>query len=155
MGMEHGIRHDRRGAVLGAGHCRHRDPGEMGLGQFLRASPIAGEDSAGNSEGPLRRRRDRPRGVRAEEARYRVMKRSVAHGGTATRFASGAMLVVFALMPLLAPAAAPPTRNAAEERPRFSSLQVEIWPEFDRRGEGLVILKGELAADSALPATVC
>jgi len=64
------------------------------------------------------------------------------------------MLVVFALMPLLAPAAAPPTRNAAEERPRFSSLQVEIWPEFDRRGEVLVILKGELAADLALPATV-
>jgi hypothetical protein len=64
------------------------------------------------------------------------------------------MLVVVALMPLLAPAAAPPTRNAAEVKPRFTSLHVEIWPEFDRRGEVLVILKGELAADLALPAMV-
>jgi len=82
------------------------------------------------------------------------MKRSLAHGGTATLLVSEVMLVVFAVMPLLAPAATPPARNAADEKPRFASLQVEIWPEFDRRGAALVILKGELAADLALPATV-
>ena len=57
-------------------------------------------------------------------------------------------------MPLLALAAVPSSRNAAEETPRFASLQIEIWPEFDRRGAALVILKGELAANLALPATV-
>ena len=75
-------------------------------------------------------------------------------GGTATLFAPRVMVAIFAIMPLLAPAAAPPTRSAAEAKPRFASLQVEIWPEFDRRGEVLVILRGELAADLALPATV-
>lgn len=75
-------------------------------------------------------------------------------GSTARLFASGMMLVVFAIVSLQALAAAPSTRNAAEEKPRFTSLQVEIWPEFDKREEVLIILKGELAADLALPATV-
>ena len=68
--------------------------------------------------------------------------------------ASGMSILVFALMPVLALAAVPPSRNAAQESPRFTSLQIEIWPEFDRRGAALVILKGELAAELALPAAV-
>ena len=75
-------------------------------------------------------------------------------GGAARFFASGMTIVAIAIMPLVALAATPPERKAAEEKPRFASLALEIWPEFDRRGEVLVILRGELAADLALPATV-
>lgn len=63
-------------------------------------------------------------------------------------------MVVFAIMPLLALAAIPLSRNAVQENPRFASLQIEIWPEFDRRGAALVILKGEFAAELGLPAAV-
>lgn len=69
-------------------------------------------------------------------------------------FGPAMAIVVFAIMPLLAFAAVPPGRSAAQENPRFANLQIEIWPEFDRRGAALVILKGELAADLALPAAV-
>lgn len=75
-------------------------------------------------------------------------------GRTRARFASGLALAVLAIMPLLAPAAAPSKLRGAEEKPRFASLEVDIWPEFDRRGAVLVILKGELAPETALPATV-
>jgi hypothetical protein len=37
--------------------------------------------------------------------------------------------------------------------PRLSALQIEIWPEYDRP-QALLILKGELAPDAALPAAV-
>lgn len=83
-----------------------------------------------------------------------MRRRATSSGSTATLFVSGVTLIAVAIMPLLAPAAAPPARIAAEEKPRFASLQVEIWPEFDRRGAVLVILKGEIAADAALPATI-
>jgi hypothetical protein len=56
-------------------------------------------------------------------------------------------------MPLLAFAAVPPSRSATQENPRFASLRIEIWPEFDRQA-ALVILKGELPAELALPAAV-
>ena len=42
----------------------------------------------------------------------------------------------------------------AQTWPRFAGLQVDLWPEYDRRGAVLVIVKGELAPDVALPATV-
>jgi hypothetical protein len=42
----------------------------------------------------------------------------------------------------------------AQTGPRFAGLQVDLWPEYDRRNAVLVILKGELAPDIALPATV-
>ena len=74
--------------------------------------------------------------------------------GAARVLASGMSILVFAIMPLLALAAVPPNRNAAQENPRFANLQIEIWPEFDRRGAALVILKGEFAAELALPAAV-
>jgi hypothetical protein len=75
-------------------------------------------------------------------------------GGGAAAFASAMAIAVFAIMPLLAFAAVPPGRNAAQERPRVASLQIDIWPEFDRGSAALVILKGEFAANLALPASV-
>jgi len=36
----------------------------------------------------------------------------------------------------------------------LASLQIEIWPEYDRRAAALVILKGEIAANVSLPAGV-
>lgn len=74
-------------------------------------------------------------------------------GSAAAVFALIISTVVFAIMPLLALAAVPSSRSAKQENPRFASLLIEIWPEFDRRA-ALVILKGELAADLALPAAV-
>lgn len=82
------------------------------------------------------------------------MKNSLTPAGTTALIASAAILVVFILMPLLAAAAAPSVRSADQQQPRFTSLQVEILPEFDRSGEALVILTGELAAEVALPATL-
>lgn len=73
--------------------------------------------------------------------------------GAAAVIASAIAIVVFAIMPLLAPAATAPSGSAAQENPRFANLQIDIWPEFDRRA-ALVILKGELAAAVALPAAV-
>ena len=75
-------------------------------------------------------------------------------GGAAAVFASALAVIVIAIMPALVLAAAPPNRAAARENPRFASLQIEIWPEFDRLGAALVILKGELPAALALPAAV-
>jgi len=43
--------------------------------------------------------------------------------------------------------------GAANVAPRLESLQVEIWPEYDRPA-ALVILKGELAGDVTLPAAL-
>ena len=56
-------------------------------------------------------------------------------------------LVALALAPMLA--LAQPKGNT-----RLASIAIEIWPEYDRAGAALVILKGELAADVKLPAKV-
>ena len=56
--------------------------------------------------------------------------------------------------PPAAGAGAASSGDQAAAAQRFASLQVEIWPEFDRRGAALIILKGELAASVALPASV-
>ncbi len=81
-------------------------------------------------------------------------RQGVPASGAATVFGPAIAIIVFVITPLLALAAVPPSRNAIQENPRFASLQIEIWPEFDRRGAALVILRGELAADVVLPATV-
>lgn len=73
---------------------------------------------------------------------------------TTVRFLLLLALVVLAIMPVLAPAAAPSQRGGAEGKPRFASLEVDIWPEYDRRGAVLVILKGELATGTAFPAAL-
>ncbi|MBI3936074.1 MAG: zinc ribbon domain-containing protein [Betaproteobacteria bacterium] len=62
-------------------------------------------------------------------------------------------MIVLAVVLLPALAAVPSGRGAPKGNPRLASLQIEIWPEFDRPA-ALVILKGELAADVALPAAV-
>lgn len=36
--------------------------------------------------------------------------------------------------------------------PRLSTLEIDLWPEYDRAGAALVILKAELASETALPA---
>lgn len=53
----------------------------------------------------------------------------------------------------LAVAAAPATGPAASASPRLASLDIDIWPEYDRRA-ALVILKAELAPDVPLPAAL-
>lgn len=73
---------------------------------------------------------------------------------TAARFPLVLAMVILAAVPALAPAAAPPGSGTARENPRFASLEVDIWPEYDRRAAVLVILKGELAPQVVLPATV-
>jgi len=64
--------------------------------------------------------------------------------------------LLFILGITLAPAfaAAPPARGAPKGNPRLASMQIEIWPEFDRPAAALVILKGEIAAGVRLPAAV-
>jgi hypothetical protein len=53
--------------------------------------------------------------------------------------------------------AAPPARgavgSASRDAVRFAALEIGLWPEFDRKAV-LVIIKGELAPDIALPATL-
>jgi zinc-ribbon domain len=48
----------------------------------------------------------------------------------------------------------PPARDPATGNPRLATLQVEILPEYDRPSAALVILRGEVAADVPLPASV-
>lgn len=83
-----------------------------------------------------------------------IRRQSNLASGAATVAASAIATVVLIITPLLALAAVPPSRNAPQEDPPFASLQIEIWPEYDRRGAALVILKGELAANRVLPAAV-
>lgn len=61
------------------------------------------------------------------------------------------VLLAVVLLPALALAA---TGGKPMNNPRLASLQLEIWPEYDRPAAALVILRGELAADVALPAAV-
>ena len=66
-------------------------------------------------------------------------------------------LLAVGLLMLVATAAsaapAPMPRSQAQETPRLASLEIAIWPEYDRPAV-LVLLRGELAADAPLPATV-
>jgi hypothetical protein len=74
-------------------------------------------------------------------------------GSALAAFVSKILIVVLALTLLPALAAGPSGSGAPKRNPRLASLQIEIWPEFDRPA-ALVILRGELAADVALPAAV-
>jgi len=64
------------------------------------------------------------------------------------------LILILAVMLPPAFAAPAPARDVAKGNPRLASLQIEIWPEFDRPAAALVILRGEIAADVALPAAV-
>ncbi len=74
-------------------------------------------------------------------------------GYASAAFMSRIFIIILTLSLLPAFAAAPSTSIAPKKNPRLASLQIEIWPEFDRPA-ALVILRGELAADVALPAAV-
>lgn len=63
------------------------------------------------------------------------------------------LIAVLALMLLSAFAAVPSASGAPLRNPHLASMQIEIWPEFDRPA-ALVILRGALAADTKLPADV-
>ncbi len=62
-----------------------------------------------------------------------------------------AAALAFTLLPSFA--AGPAGRNAPEGNPRLANLQIEIWPEYDRPA-ALVILRGEIPAETALPAAI-
>ena len=82
---------------------------------------------------------------------HHAMKRSMTNGARTT-LAARLLLAVLAL--LLVPAyAAGPGGGAPLRNPQLASLQIEIWPEYDRPA-ALVILRGALAADTKLPADV-
>jgi hypothetical protein len=70
-----------------------------------------------------------------------------------TVFMGAIATLLFAVMPLHALAASAPSRSIAQGEPRIARLQINIWPEYDRRA-ALVILNGELPAELALPAAV-
>jgi hypothetical protein len=72
---------------------------------------------------------------------------------SARPIASRLLMVFLALMLLPAFAAGPPGGGAPPRNPRLESMQIEVWPEFDRPA-ALVILRGALAADTTLPASV-
>ena len=87
-----------------------------------------------------------------------MAKRSSAHpAGHGTRSVASAARRLMAMVAVILSAAAavgPASSAFAEERPRLASLQIEIWPEFDRPAAALVILRGEVAPDVTLPAAV-
>lgn len=74
-------------------------------------------------------------------------------GGAQAVFVSRILMVVLAIMLLPALAAGQSSRDAPKGNPRLANLHIEIWPEYDRPA-ALVILKGELAANVAMPAAV-
>ena len=77
-------------------------------------------------------------------ANYRGMCAGIARSGIASLLALALMLPAFAL----AQGGGAPRAN-----PRLASLNIEIWPEYDRPA-ALVILRAVLAEDVKLPATV-
>ena len=82
-----------------------------------------------------------------------VQRYAESPGGARAWFASRTCILILALLLSPAFAAAPAAPEAARGNPRLASLQVEIWPEYDRPA-ALVILRGEIAADVRLPASV-
>ena len=75
-------------------------------------------------------------------------------GGASAFLASRILTLILAVMFSPAFAAAPTAGVVTKGNPSLASLQIEIWPEFDRPAAALVILKGEIAANVPLPAAV-
>jgi len=46
------------------------------------------------------------------------------------------------------------TSADAQANPGLAKLEIDIWPEFDRPAAALVIVRGEIAPDATLPASV-
>lgn len=74
-------------------------------------------------------------------------------GGASAAWMSRLLMGLLALTLLPAFAAGPSGGGAPLRNPRLESMQIEVWPEFDRPA-ALVILRGALAADTKLPANV-
>ena len=74
-------------------------------------------------------------------------------GGASAAWMSRLLMALLALTLLPAFAAGPSGGGAPLRNPRLESMQIEVWPEFDRPA-ALVILRGALAADVKLPADV-
>jgi hypothetical protein len=80
------------------------------------------------------------------------MQSTIDTGGARAGFA--ATLRILALALLLLPALAfAQGGGAPKDNPRLASLVIEVWPEYDRPA-ALVIMKGALAENVKLPATV-
>jgi hypothetical protein len=102
----------------------------------------------------VNRRPDVPRdnGRRPIQATQAMTIRlQVEEAGQRMRFAASLVAFALALAPAFALAQA---AGAPKAEPRLSNLSIGIWPEYDRAGAALVILKGELAPDVRLPAKV-
>ncbi len=69
------------------------------------------------------------------------------------RSCRGLAAAIVILLSAVALAAAPQDSGAAKGDTSLESMQIEIWPEYDRPA-ALVILRGELAASVGLPAAV-
>ena len=80
-----------------------------------------------------------------------MMQASIRRLWVAARIAATALLLAVAALP--AGAAGPKRPAAALGNPHLASMQVEIWPEYDRPA-ALVIMRAALAADATLPADV-
>lgn len=80
-----------------------------------------------------------------------TIKRSGA--GSARAAPVSRRLMAFLALILLPAFAAGPASGAPIRNPQLESMQIEVWPEFDRPA-ALVILRGALAADTKLPADV-
>jgi len=74
--------------------------------------------------------------------------------GNRALFVSRVLMLSLAVMLPPAFGADIPPRDLAAANPRLATLQLEIWPEYDRPSAALVILRGEIAAGVPLPAPI-
>jgi ribosomal protein L32 len=81
------------------------------------------------------------------------LTRKVANPRALTRRALLAACVILISVTARAAFGAVPTVHA-QENPRLASLEIGIWPEFDRQAMALVILSGQFGDEVPLPATV-
>jgi len=71
---------------------------------------------------------------------------------TATRLVLAAACAALAVAGMAA--GSPARAQTSTANPPLARLEIDIWPEFDRASSVLVIVRGEIAADAALPALV-
>ena len=82
-----------------------------------------------------------------------TLTRTETWGGSAPAAPLSRMLTAVVAFMLVATVAVGPASGAPQRNPPLASLQIEIWPEYDRPA-ALIILRGRLAADAPLPADV-
>jgi hypothetical protein len=87
------------------------------------------------------------------EPMTRVPGIRAASGAENLTAALSTLVLAVMVIPALALAAAPSGGGAAKANAHLESMQIEIWPDYDRPA-ALVILRGEFASDVGLPAAV-